>query len=126
MEFSSSRLKQIREILGINKAEAARRLHITAMAYGRYEKGERMPSYQTVRYMAQILGTSADYLFGLTDDPAPVEIVISSETDPELFEVVCSLKPMNSDARKRLLAYSLKLLSQSGPESGSDPSASTE
>ncbi|MBQ9644600.1 MAG: helix-turn-helix transcriptional regulator [Lachnospiraceae bacterium] len=41
--------------LGITRAEAARRLNMSAMGYGRYEKGERTPSYQTVSYIAHYL-----------------------------------------------------------------------
>ena len=110
MEFSSIRLKEIRSSLGINKAEAAKMLHMTAMGYGRYEKGERVPSYQTVCYMAHIFGTSADYLYGLTDDPAPDEIVVSLENDPELFKVVYIIKNMNMKSRDRILAYTEMLM----------------
>ena len=39
MNFQPERLLQLRTSLNINKAEAARRLNISAMAYGRYEKG---------------------------------------------------------------------------------------
>ena len=51
MNFQPERLLHLRTSLNINKAEAARRLKISAMAYGRYEKGEREPSYQTVCYI---------------------------------------------------------------------------
>ena len=47
MKFYPERLTQLRESLNISKAEAARRLNISAMTYGRYEKGEREPSYQS-------------------------------------------------------------------------------
>ena len=39
MHFCPERLIQVRESLHINKAEAARRLNLSAMAYGRYERG---------------------------------------------------------------------------------------
>lgn len=38
MHFYPERLQQVRAALKITKAEAARRLNISAMAYGRYEK----------------------------------------------------------------------------------------
>ena len=38
MKFYPERLTQLRESLNISKAEAARRLNISAMTYGRYEK----------------------------------------------------------------------------------------
>ena len=51
MHFCPERLIQVRESLHINKAEAARRLNLSAMAYGRYERGEREPSYQYAFYI---------------------------------------------------------------------------
>ena len=65
MKFQPERLLQLRTSLNINKAEAARRLNISAMAYGRYEKGEREPSYQTVCYIAQTLNCNVDFLMVL-------------------------------------------------------------
>ena len=52
MHFCPERLIQVRESLHINKAEAARRLNLSAMAYCRYERGEREPSYQYAFYIA--------------------------------------------------------------------------
>lgn len=40
MNFCPERLIQLRTSLNINKAEAARQLNISAMAYGRYERGD--------------------------------------------------------------------------------------
>ena len=39
MTFQPERLIQLRTSLHINKAEATRQLNISAIAYGRYEKG---------------------------------------------------------------------------------------
>ena len=50
MNFCPERLIQLRTSLNINKAEAARQLNISAMAYGRYERGEREPSYQSASH----------------------------------------------------------------------------
>ena len=52
MNFCPERLIQLRTSLNINKAEAARQLNISAMAYGRYERGEREPSYQSACFIA--------------------------------------------------------------------------
>ena len=60
MHFYPERLQQVRAALMITKAEAARRLNISAMAYGRYEKGEREPSYQSVCYIAPVSYTHLD------------------------------------------------------------------
>ena len=56
--FVPERLILIREKLGISKAEAARRVGLSKMGYGRYESGERIPSVQTIE---------AKYVGGLSD-----------------------------------------------------------
>ena len=115
MGFSAIRLMQIRESLGINKAEAARRLQMSAMGYGRYENGSRTPSYQTACYIAQVLGTSADYLYEMTDDPNPAEVVISPADDPELCILVDRLRNFDENTRRRLIAYCLHLTENADP-----------
>lgn len=108
MKFKYERLTQIRENLGINKAEAARKLNMSAMGYGRYEKGEREPSFQTVSFIADTFGTTTDYLYGISDTASTETITISSINNPELFHLVCALKK-DPDLTKRLLAYAFRI-----------------
>ena len=108
MVFKAERLIKIREQLGMNKAEAARRLNMSAMGYGRYENGQREPSFQTVCFIASTFNTTSDYLYGLTDDPYPSTITISSSDNPELFSFVKALQK-DETLEKRLLAYYNKL-----------------
>ena len=108
MKFKAERLIQIREQLGMNKAEAARKLNMSAMGYGRYENGQRKPSFQTVCFIASTFNTTSDYLYGLTDDPSPCTITISSSENPELFSLVNSLQK-DKNLEKRLLTYFNKL-----------------
>lgn len=108
MEFKAERLKKTREQLGMNKAEAARKLNMSAMGYGRYENGQREPSFQTVCFIASIFDTTSDYLYGLTDNPSPSTITISSSDNPELFSFVTALQK-DENLKKRLLAYFNKL-----------------
>lgn len=108
MEFRNERLILIRETLGINKAEAARRLNMSAMGYGRYEKGEREPSYQTVCFIADVFGTTSDYLYGISDTTTTKTMTVSSETDPELFELVKAMKA-DPGLIRRLSAYASKI-----------------
>ena len=111
MKFKAERMIKIREQLGMNKAEAARKLNMSAMGYGRYENGQREASFQTVCFIASTFNTTSDYLYGLTDDPNPSTITISSSEDPELFSFVNSLQKDKS-LEKRLLEYFNKLTRQ--------------
>lgn len=108
--FLPERLKRIREERGLNKAEAARLLNLSKMGYQRYETNARVPSYQTIVFMAQKFATSPEYLVGLTDDPEPMELIISRESDPELFLMVRDIISTDNPARGRLLAYYKKIL----------------
>lgn len=108
MNFMPERLTGLRESMGMNKAEAARKLNMSAMGYGRYEKGEREPSYQTVCYIAQTFGTTVDYLYGINDQISPTVITINSADDPELFSLIQAYKT-DPDTASRLLAYLKKI-----------------
>jgi len=107
--FLPERLKKIREDRGLNKAEAARLLGLSKMGYLRYESADRTPSYQTIVFMAQKLGTSPDFLTGKTDDSEPMEFIISKSDDPVLFELITDMIDKKNPARDRLLAYYKKL-----------------
>lgn len=65
------RLKTIREKQGISPAEAARRVSLERSTYYKYETGVVAPTSPTLQILAMYLGTSVDYLCGLTDDPKP-------------------------------------------------------
>ena len=83
MKFCPERLIEVRTTLNISKAEAARRLNISAMAYGRYEKGEREPSYASVCLIAQVLHCNPDFLYGISDNSNPDSLILSRSEEPE-------------------------------------------
>ena len=99
------RLIQCREKIGITKQEAAKRIEMSQPAYLRYESGQRIPSIHVIYVMADVLGTSAEYLLNETDDPSPSRYVVNSKTDSDLFEIIKSYKQADSDIQSRLLAY---------------------
>jgi transcriptional regulator with XRE-family HTH domain len=104
MNFIPERLVSVRESLGINKAEAARMLNVSAMGYGRYEKGEREPSYQMVNYIAQTFHTSIDYLYGYSDEINVRTTIVSEKDEPDLFLLI-ELTRQHENLLPRLLEY---------------------
>ena len=84
---------------------ATLRMQLSQPAYLRYESGERTPSIHVIYYMAHILGTSADYLTGKSDDPTPNRHYIYEVEKPELFSLIEKVKNCDSDTQKRLLSY---------------------
>lgn len=107
--LNRERLIECRKKLGITKQEAAIRMQLSQPAYLRYESGERTPSIHVIYYMAHILGTSADYLTGKTDNPVPNTYWVEANTEPELFSLVETFNKSDSQTKERLLSYFLKL-----------------
>ena len=99
------RLTECRKKLGITKQEAAKRMLMSQPAYLRYESGERTPSIHVIYFMANILGTSAEYLTGKTDNPAPTSYWITEHTDPELFELIETYRNSDTNMQERLEKY---------------------
>lgn len=69
MAFSSA-LREARKKKRLSQAELASRLGITQQAVGKWESGKSSPDPATVARIAEILGTSTDYLLGL-HQPSP-------------------------------------------------------
>ncbi len=110
MKASSStlipeRLISARERLHLSKAEAARRIGLTAASYVRYEAGDRNPSPQVLQSIAEKLGTSAAFLSGETDDNSPDVISIYKKSDPLLFELIKNTLGADEATLQRLLYY---------------------
>ena len=103
------RLILCREKLGITKQEAAIQMQLSQPAYLRYESGERTPSIHVIYYMAHILGTSADYLTGKTDNPNPDNYIIHAHENSELFTFIEIYRRSNLETQKRILSYLEKL-----------------
>lgn len=99
------RLTECRKKLGITKQEAAKRMKMSQPAYLRYESGERTPSIHVIYFMANVLGTSAEYLTGKTDNSAPTCYWVHMNEEPELYSFVETYKKSNAEMQKRLVAY---------------------
>ncbi len=108
MHFCPERLIEVRTSLNINKAEAARQLNISAMAYGRYEKGEREPSYQTVCFIAHTFHCNIDFLYGMSDSMNADYLIISQSESPELYTLIQELR-RDASMKERILAYAMEL-----------------
>lgn len=111
--LNRERLIACRKKLGITKQEAAMRMQLSQPAYLRYESGERTPSIHVIYYMAHVLGTSADYLTGSTNDPNPNSFLVQADEKPELFSLIQTYTNSDSDTQARLRSYLQKLTEKS-------------
>lgn len=65
------RIRDIREDLDLTQTEIAEKLGIRQTVYSRYERGENLLPITHLMALAEIYGTSTDYLLGLTDVRQP-------------------------------------------------------
>lgn len=73
MEFSD-RLRQMLKERGMTQKDLAAEAGITEAAVSHYLKGDRWPRASVLSRMADILGTSSDYLMGGTEGDTDAEI----------------------------------------------------
>ncbi|MCC7014110.1 MAG: helix-turn-helix transcriptional regulator [Planctomycetes bacterium] len=66
-----SRVASCRAAKGWNQTELAFHANMSAAEISRFENGAREPRVSGLVRLARALGVSADYLLGLSDDPAP-------------------------------------------------------
>lgn len=67
------RLRDLRDDKDLTQQNVADYLHINQRTYSRYENDQRMIPFQILSALADLYGTSVDYLIGRTDikDPYP-------------------------------------------------------
>ena len=65
------RLRQLRKERGYTQIKMQMLTGIDQRAYSKIERGERYLSFEQCRRVAVALGTSMDYLAGLTDEKKP-------------------------------------------------------
>ena len=67
----NDRLKQLRKKRGITQVKMQMLTGIDQSDYSKIESGRRYYTFEQCRRIALALGTSMDYLAGLTDDSRP-------------------------------------------------------
>ena len=58
----NEKLKELRKNLSLTQSDMAKKLNITSVAYGDYERGKSEPDIETLKKIASILNVSVDYL----------------------------------------------------------------
>lgn len=90
----AQRLLIVRQERGMKRSEVAERIGSTGPAYGRYERGERVPSIETAKIIADALGVSLDYLVG--DAPEPMR-------DRDMIARIEAIAKLTPERRSTLL-----------------------
>ena len=64
----ADRLRKYRQIRGLKQADLARNAGVPPSAISHFEAGERKPSFETLRRLAEALGVTIDFLLGRIDE----------------------------------------------------------
>lgn len=72
MTFNAKRMSELCDNRGISEADLAKQIGVSKQTLYRYKAGTRSgPTPEILTKMAEALGTTADYLLGLVDEPRP-------------------------------------------------------
>lgn len=99
MPLHGDRLREIRRKREHSQEELAELVKTTRHQIGRYELGQSEPSADMLARLANILGCSADYLVGLSDE----ETGYGPEIDPEVLSLARRLMQFPKAIRDALI-----------------------
>lgn len=94
MDVFAKKLQERAKHLGISNAEAARRSGLDERRYGHYSSGRREPDLATLVRIAEALGTTPNWLLGVT---AP------DLADPELAGLIARFSNASNGMTKQEL-----------------------
>ena len=82
-------LKASREKRGMTQKEVADIIGVAKSTYSLYESGNREPSVQTIKKIADTLNVSADDLLGLNNEPHTIAAHFDGDefTEDELYDI---------------------------------------
>lgn len=98
MSILGKRLKLLRKANELTQIELAKSLGLAFSTISMYERGERMPDFETMEAIADYFNVTMDYLYGKTDIPNEAATIIKDEngqqqskskpfTDETLYEM---------------------------------------
>jgi transcriptional regulator with XRE-family HTH domain len=93
-----TRLKAARDLRKFSQDELAERSGLQSSAISHFETGNRKPSFDNLKRLADALGVSTDYLLGRTNDPEGY----AAPSDP-LYRDVQRLSKQNRLTASRII-----------------------
>ena len=67
-DIFSKRLKEVRELRGLNQLELAKKAGLQSTAISHFETGGRAPSFDNLKKLADALNVATDYLIGRSNE----------------------------------------------------------
>ncbi len=94
----------LRKAAGYKQVDLAASLGTTQARISLYERGNTVPSTDSIIALAQTLNTTTDYLLGLSDVPHPgAEPDANADLTPDEIELLNLYRARSAANRKRLL-----------------------
>lgn len=111
MRLWGARLRRLREDREWSQGQVAYKAKTTTTQISRLEADQRPnASGAIVAEIARALGTSSDYLYGLTDDPRPLPMAQEYPIPPDVAEIAYRIQHHDHTIRERLIAQINALL----------------
>ncbi len=95
LSITGDRIKECRENQGLSKTKLAGKTGLTLSAISQFESGERDPSLESLKKLADALQVSADYIMGREDEISDQNILASFR----------GLQKMDKDDKKEMLNF---------------------
>ena len=88
-ENFNDNLKEARLKRNLSQKEVADQIGVAKSTYSLYESGNREPSVQTIKKIADVLNVSADELLGLSEQPTTIAAHFDGDeyTEEELDKI---------------------------------------
>jgi transcriptional regulator with XRE-family HTH domain len=93
----ADRLKKARKRKNMYQKELAAALGVSRSAVTSWETGARVPEFETLKLLADVLEVSTDYLLGRTDDPTPKAADTPPPKQDPLSELLQRFETRNPD-----------------------------
>lgn len=105
----SKRLKELRELLNLNKKELAEIMGVSSTTIASYESGHREPNFIMLNKLANFFNVSLDYLLGRTDDKNNNIVKDDKKESDEYKEYIVFIQEMkdkgiNIDNMRKMLS----------------------
>lgn len=96
MDSFGKKLRECREAKDLSQAEFARQLGVHHSIIGKYERDEVKPTVDVIKKIAQVLGTTAGFLLGETNEQNVLK-------DPVMFKRMADIESLPNKDKECLL-----------------------
>ena len=98
-------LRTIREAKGQTQLNLGLKIGVQQETISAYEKGNAMPTVDTLLKLCKNFNCSSDYMLDLTDIKTPVNELIINNLSVDEAEIISKYRSLNSSQKNKLLGF---------------------